>query len=83
MLEAFWYGHFAIFTEYISVVDKLGGVTIFSAIILRFSSSCCTSTISLVVRGEIKSSLFHFENTRFMDSMMFAVDALCSYVELW
>ena len=51
VLEAFWYDHFAIFTEYIGVVNKLGGVTILLRLILRFSSSCCASSISLVVRG--------------------------------
>ena len=27
VLEAYWYDHFAIFTEYFGVFDQLGGVT--------------------------------------------------------
>ncbi len=51
VLEACWYDHFAVVTEYFGVFNQLGGVTFLFSISFEFLSSCCASSISPVVRG--------------------------------
>ena len=80
VLEAFWYNHFAIFTEYVDVFNQLGGVA--------FPFSLCYEVMVLLLcfsylsGGERIDGVF-FVSIRFMGFLLLAMDGSCCCVELW